>query len=111
VEVMRKHGRVIALRHLVPGVFVAALPACIAASLAPPPFSIVGIAPLAAYGALLGSLAFSTTMRERDIKIGLGAAVAAMTMHVGYGLGTLAAAISPRDRGGTLSKLMTRLTR
>lgn len=111
VEVMRKHGRVIAPRHLVPGVFVVALPVCVAASMLPAPVSLVGIAPLAAYGALLGSLAITTAARERDPRIGLGAAAAAATMHVAYGLGTLAGVVAPRHRAGVLTRVMSRLTR
>jgi hypothetical protein len=111
VEVMRKHGRVIAPRHLVPGVFVLGLPVCLAASALPPPLSLVGITPLAIYGSLLGSLAVKTTLRERDAGIGLKTAAAALTMHVAYGLGTIAGAIAPRSRGGRLAGLMTRVTR
>lgn len=111
VEVMRKHGRVIALRHLVPGVFVVALPACIVASALPLPFSLAGIAPLAAYGTLLGSLAIATGVRERDPGIGLGAAAAAATMHVAYGIGTIAGVLAPRHRRGLLTTVMSRLTR
>ncbi len=110
VEVMRKHGRVIAPRHLVPGAFVIALPLCVSATLTPP-LSLIGFVPLASYGALLGFLAVSTAVKQRDVRIGVTAAAAAATMHVGYGIGTLAGVIAPRRGGGRLSRLMTRLTR
>ncbi|MDX2089242.1 MAG: glycosyltransferase family 2 protein [Kofleriaceae bacterium] len=112
VEVMRKHGRVIALRHLVPGVFVFAAPLCAGASLLlPVPASIVAAAPLVAYGALLSWLAARVTIDTRDVRIGVGAAAAAATMHAAYGVGTIAGVFSRPGHGAALERLMTRLTR
>lgn len=107
VEVMRKHGRVIAPRHLVPGAFVLALPICAGASLLVP----VAATPLVAYGGLLAWLATTTAIGERDLRIGLGAAAAAATMHVAYGLGTLAGIASRAGATGPVADLMTRITR
>lgn len=113
VVVMRKHGTVVAPRHLVPGVFVLALPVCTASLLLPPPLSLVGAAPLVAYGALLGSLAIRTAIAERSPSVGLGAAAAAATMHVAYGLGLIAGVVAPhrQDSSGPVGRIMTRLTR
>jgi glycosyltransferase involved in cell wall biosynthesis len=112
VEVMRKHGKVMAPRHLVPAAFVIALPVCAAgAALLPPPASWLAAAPLVAYGALLGTLAAQTLVRERDPLVAAGASAAAALMHVGYGLGTLAGALAPPARGGRLAEAMRRITR
>jgi succinoglycan biosynthesis protein ExoA len=111
VVVMRKHGRVIAVRHLVPGLFVAGVPVCIAASMLPPPLSLIGVLPLAGYVSLLGTLGVSTAFREREVDIGVRAAAAAATMHVAYGLGTLAGVLAPRLKGAALDGWMSRLTR
>jgi glycosyltransferase involved in cell wall biosynthesis len=107
VEVMRKHGRVIAPRHLVPGLFVLALPLCAGASLLVP----LAATPLVAYGGLLGWLAASTTVAERDPRVGVGAAVAAATMHIAYGLGTLAGVVSRPGQQGRVGQVMTKITR
>jgi len=114
VVVMRKHGAVIAPRHLVPGVFVLALPVCTGAALLLPfPLSLAGATPLVAYGTLLASLVVRTTVAERSLTVGVGAAAAATTMHVAYGLGLLAGIAIPHHHGppGPIARLMTRLTR
>lgn len=112
VEVMRKHGRVVAPRHLVPGVFVVSLPMCISATLLLPlPLSLVPAIPVSMYAGMLGWLAVQVARRERDVMIGLGAAAAAATMHVGYGLGTLVGLTSRPGRQSRVERLMTRLTR
>jgi hypothetical protein len=111
VEVMRKHKKVVAPRHLVPGAFVIALPVCAGMTLLPPPVSLVGAAPLVAYGGLLSWLAVSTAVGKRDVRVGLGAALAAATMHVGYGLGTLAGVMSRPNTNSRLERLMSRITR
>ena len=112
VEVMRKHGAVIAPRHLVPGAFVLALPICVGASLLLPlPLSLVPMTPLAAYGGLLTWLAARVSIDQRDPRVGLGAAAAAATMHVAYGLGTLVGVISRPGEQTRVERLMTRLTR
>jgi succinoglycan biosynthesis protein ExoA len=112
VEVMRKHGRVIAPRHVVPGVFIIALPFCAGATLLLPfPISLVPSVPLAVYGGLLAWLALATAVTERDLRVGVGAAAAAATMHVGYGLGTLAGVVSRPGSGTRIEQLMSRLTR
>jgi len=112
VEVMRKHGRVVAPRHLVPGAFVVALPLCAGATLLLPlPLSLVPALPLVSYVGLLGWLALDVAIRERDLRVGLGAAAAAATMHVAYGLGTLVGIASRPGRGSRIERAMTRLTR
>jgi succinoglycan biosynthesis protein ExoA len=112
VAVMRKHGKVVAARHLVPGAFVLALPVCAGATLLLPlPLSLVPAAPLAAYATLLTGLAAQTAWRTRDPLVGLAAAGAAATMHIGYGLGLLAGVASRPGGAGKLEALMTRLTR
>ncbi|HEY1558650.1 MAG TPA: glycosyltransferase family 2 protein [Kofleriaceae bacterium] len=112
VEVMRKHRRVIAPRHLVPGIFVIALPVCAgAALLLPLPVALIPAAPLAGYAGLLGWLAVSVAARERDVRVGLGAAAAAATMHVAYGIGTIFGMFSRAREGTSVEHLMTRLTR
>lgn len=112
VEVMRKHRRVIAPRHLVPGVFVLAMPLCVGTSLLVPfPLSTVPAVPVIAYGGILAWLAAGVALRDRDIRIGLGAAAAAGTMHVAYGLGTLVGVFSRPGDGSRLERIMTRLTR
>lgn len=112
VEVMRKHQRVIAPRHLVPGAFIVAMPLCAGASLLLPfPLSIAPAAPIAAYATMLAWLAIDVARREHDLAVGIGAAVAASTMHVAYGLGTVAGVFSRPGSGSRLERLMTRLTR
>ncbi len=112
VEVMRKHKRVIAPRHLVPGVFVVAMPLCVGASLLLPfPLSLAPASAVLAYGSLLGWLAVDVGVREGDARIGLGAAAAAATMHAAYGLGTLIGIASRPGSGSRIERLMTRLTR
>jgi glycosyltransferase involved in cell wall biosynthesis len=112
VEVMRKHGRVVAPRHLVPALFVASVPLCVGATLLLPlPFSLAPAAPLVAYGGLLAVLALSVSARQRDLRVGIGAAAAAATMHVAYGVGTLAGLVSRPGRGTLIEGAMTRLTR
>jgi succinoglycan biosynthesis protein ExoA len=89
--VMRKHGRVVSARSLVPGVFVGSV--VVLAALAPwfrPAAWLLG-AELAAYG--LGALAFgvAAVRRKRASWRLLPRVVAALpTFHVAYGLGTLA---------------------
>lgn len=112
VEVMRKHGRVIAPRHVLPGAFVLALPICVGATLLLPfPVNLVPATPLLAYGGMLGWLAATVGVRERDLRVGLGAAAAASAMHVAYGLGLIVGVLSRPGRGDRLDALMTRLTR
>lgn len=112
VEVMRKHRRVISARHLVPGAFIVGVPVCLSgAVLMPFPMSLVFATPIVAYGVLLAGLATSTSMRERSIGVGLGAALAAAVMHAGYGLGTLAGIGSRPGSGGPIERLMSKLTR
>ena len=112
VEVMRKHGRVVAARHLVPGLFVLGLPICAGATIILPfPLSLISAAPLTIYAALLAWLGLQVAAEERDVTIGIGAAVAAATMHIGYGLGTLVGLTSRPGRQTRIEKLMTRLTR
>jgi glycosyltransferase involved in cell wall biosynthesis len=108
IEVMRKHRRVVALRHLVPGAFVLALPICAGASLLLPiPFA----APIAAYGARLGWLGVKAAMGARDPLLGVEAAIAAATMHVAYGLGTVAGIFSRPGHGTRVERLMSAITR
>lgn len=112
VEVMRKHGAVISPRHLVPGAFVVGLPLCVGASLMLPfPLSLVPLIPLATYGGMLGCLAAKVALEERDPRVGIGAAAAAATMHVAYGLGTLVGLVSRPGQQTRVERLMTRLTR
>lgn len=112
VEVMRKHGTVVAPRHLVPGVFVVALPICVGASmLLPLPLSIIPVAPLLGYAGLLGTLAIKTMLDDRDVLVGMGAAAAAATMHFAYGVGTILGVFSRPNTGSRLERMMTRLTR
>lgn len=112
VEVMRKHRQVVALRHLVPGAFVLSLPLCAgAALLLPIPLSFVPAAPLAAYAGLLAWLAADVGRREADFRVGVGAAVAAGTMHVAYGLGTVLGALSQVVSNTRMQRVMTRITR
>ena len=112
VEVMRKHGRVIAPRHLVPGAFVVGVPLCLGATLLLPlPISVVPAMPLAAYGSLLGWLIVTTGVKERDLGIGLGAGAAAAAMHLAYGVGTLLGVLSRPGHGTRIERAMTRLTR
>lgn len=112
IEVMRKHGRVIAPRHLVPGLFVSALPFCVgSAMLLPLPLSLLPASVLAAYGGLLGWLAVQVAVRERDPVVGVAAAAAATTMHVAYGMGSIVGLFSRPGRGSRIERLMTALTR
>jgi hypothetical protein len=100
IEVMRKHGKVPAPRHLVPGAFVLALPV-----------AALTVVPLMAYGALLGTLAVQTFKKEKDPVLAVETAFAASLLHLGYGLGTLAGVLAPPQRGGRLARAMQKLTR
>jgi GT2 family glycosyltransferase/SAM-dependent methyltransferase len=103
--VMRKHGRVVSARSLVPGAFVASV--AVLAPLAPwltPAAWLLG-AELTAYAA--GALAFGSAAvrRRRESWALLPRVLAAFpTFHVGYGLGTLAGlvrAMRARGSGGS----------
>jgi glycosyltransferase involved in cell wall biosynthesis len=112
IEVMRKHRRVVAPRHLVPGAFVLSLPLCIGASLLLPlPLSVLPALPLMAYGALLTWLGARAAVDAQDPVVGIGAAIAAATMHVAYGLGTVAGMFSRPGRGTRIEGLMSLITR
>lgn len=97
VQVMRKHRKVIALRHLVPALFVVGAPACAVAALLAPPASLAALAPLWLYGAIVTGFFIWMLARERDAGVAACAAVAVVIMHVAYGLGTLVGVVSPRS--------------
>ena len=96
VQVMRKHKKVIALRHLVPALFVVGAPVCVVAAVLAPPASFAALAPLWLYGALVAGFFLSRLARERDPGVAAAAAAAVVIMHVAYGLGTLVGIASPR---------------
>jgi GT2 family glycosyltransferase len=113
VEVMRKHGQVVAPRHLVPLVFVLGAPVCaVAAAVLPPPVSAVPLAPLAAYATLLSGFALRTLVREKSAKVAASAAAAAAIMHAAYGVGTLAGILAPPGRSSSrLRMAMEKMSR
>src|SRR5262245_10206832 len=96
VQVMRKHRKVAAPRHLAPGAFVVISALGLVGSLlAPPPINALFVLPVAAYGALAAVFFATTTVRTRDPWTTAAATLAAATMHVAYGLGTLVGLVAP----------------
>ncbi len=112
VVVMRKHGRVISPRHLVPGAFIVVMPVAIGAAVVlPPPLSWLAALPIASYGGMLAYLGARTAIELQSVTVGVAAARAAATMHVAYGIGTVLGALQATPTGGRLEKLLTQLTR
>ena len=107
VEVMRKHRKVVKLRHLVPAIFVAGAPVCaVLAAFAPPPLSLAAGASLAAYGGLLVGFTAASVVRSKSLAVGVCAGAAAATLHVAYGLGTMIGlAAPPRASSATRAKM------
>jgi hypothetical protein len=64
-----------------------------------------------AYGALLTWLGARAAVDAQDPVVGIGAAIAAATMHVAYGLGTVAGMFSRPGRGTRIEGLMSLITR
>jgi succinoglycan biosynthesis protein ExoA len=112
VEVMRKHGKVVAVRHLVPVAFFVGVPVCVVTAAVVPPIAPLALAPIAAYGAMLGAFAVKTAIAERDVAVGLGAAAAAAIMHTAYGWGTIAGVLAPPGRAaGPIARAMQKMSR
>jgi succinoglycan biosynthesis protein ExoA len=96
VHSMRKHGKIAAPRHLVPVALVVAAPVSVVGGLlAPSPAAELLVAPMAAYAALAMAFFTATATRTRDPRIAALATLAAATMHVAYGLGTLLGLLVP----------------
>jgi GT2 family glycosyltransferase len=113
VEVMRKHGKVVALRHLVPAAFVVGAPACAGLAVTLPfPLNAAAAAPLAAYATALTGYTLSVLAKTRSPRVAAVAGAAAVTMHVAYGLGTLVGLVAPPGRSGNaIQRMMERVTR
>jgi GT2 family glycosyltransferase len=96
VQVMRKHHRVAALRHLAPLVLVGIAPASLVAGLlAPMPVGPILLAPFGVYAMLAGAFFAVSVVRTSDVTVAASGAFAATTMHVAYGLGTLFGLLAP----------------
>jgi GT2 family glycosyltransferase len=96
VQVMRKHRRVIASRHLVPVAFAVIVPASLIGTfLAGPSLKPFLLIPLAAYASLAVTFWAGTLTRTRAPWIAASATLAAATMHVAYGWGTLLGLVAP----------------
>jgi succinoglycan biosynthesis protein ExoA len=113
VQVMRKHGKVIAPRHLAPVAFVMILPiSLVCALLVPMPVKLILLAPASAYAALAGAFLLATTVRTRNLRLAASAALAGGTMHVAYGLGSLLGVVAPPGTAGAgLRATMERISR
>lgn len=113
VQVMRKHRKVIAPRHLAPVAFAVIAPASlVGALLAPSPLKPIFLMPLAAYAALAITFFAGTMARTRDPWIAASATLAAATMHTAYGLGTILGLVaSPATAAGSLRAAMERISR
>lgn len=108
VSVIRKHGKIASLRHLVPAGFVLGLPLCLAgAALLPASWSLVCLLPPALYVALLCWLAVAVLRRERNLWVAVSAAAAASIMHVAYGVGMIRGFFS-RGRGAGVMQTLSR---
>lgn len=109
VRVMRKHQRPIALRHLVPMVFVIGAPALmLAAGLLSWPMGGVALAPLLLYSVLVFGFALTVTMRQWSLAVAACAAVAVVIMHVAYGVGTIYGMASRSTRAPTTMNQLSR---
>jgi glycosyltransferase involved in cell wall biosynthesis len=96
VQVMRKHRKVIAPRHLVPAAFALIVPVSLVGGvLASPSFKPILLVPLAAYVALAATFWAGTLVRTGAPGIAASATLAAATMHAAYGWGTLLGLASP----------------
>lgn len=113
VQLMRKHRKVIAPRHLVPLVFAIALPFCLLGGLLlPAPLQFLVLTPPAAYAAAAGAFFLIALRSSGDIRMAASATVAATTMHVAYGSGTLVGLVAPpRLASERLRVAMERLSR
>jgi succinoglycan biosynthesis protein ExoA len=110
VQVMRKHRRVIAPRHLVPVAFVGtALASLVGGLLVPMPIKPIMLAPLGAYATLAGAFFAVAMARSRNPRIAASATLAGTTMHIAYGLGTLLGLVAPP--GARLAGLRTAMER
>ena len=107
--VMRKHGQPAALRHLVPGLFVAALAAFGLVALAgAPAWPVAALAGLYAAAALAASVAVAASSSWR-LLLRLPAVIAAY--HFGYGIGSVlgwADVLSGAERGRAWFARLTR---
>ena len=97
VQVMRKHKKVIAWRHLVPALFVVGAPICAVAALVAPPASFAALLPLWLYAGIVTGFFASLLAQKRDPGVAASAAAAVVIMHVAYGLGTLVGLVSPKS--------------
>lgn len=87
--VMKKHGQVASIRHLIPGAFVAA----VAVLLLPALFGVAWplLALLALYGAAVAVMTVAV-VRQQEVPFGVAWRIPAVVMayHVGYGAGSIA---------------------
>jgi cellulose synthase/poly-beta-1,6-N-acetylglucosamine synthase-like glycosyltransferase len=113
VQVMRKHRKVVAPRHLVPVAFAVMVPISLVGSvLAPALIKPLLLVPLAAYTALALTFFGGTMARTRHVGIAAAATLAAATMHAAYGLGTLLGLVAPpATAAGSLRAAMERISR
>lgn len=112
VEVMRKHRKVVKLRHLVPAAFLLGVAVCaLLAALASPPLSLAAAGLLAVYGALLIGFAAAAAVKSKSLPVGIYASAAAVTLHVAYGLGTIIGLVAPPGSAGATRDRMERISR
>lgn len=113
MQVMRKHRKVIAPRHLAPLAFVMIAPVSLVGGLlAPLPVNSTLLAPVVAYAVLAGAFFTGTIARTRDLRMAASATLAAATMHVGYGFGMLLGLLAPPGTAvGALRAAMERISR
>jgi succinoglycan biosynthesis protein ExoA len=96
VQVMRKHRRVVAPRHVAPVAFVVIAPASLVGGLlAPMLVKPILLAPLGVYATLAVAFFAATFARTRDLPVAASAMFAAATMHLAYGLGMLLGLLAP----------------
>jgi len=113
VQIMRKHRKVAAPRHLAPLALVVIAPVGVVAGLLTAmPLAAPLLAPAGAYAALAGVFFTATMARTRNPRIAASATLAAATMHVAYGLGTLFGLVAPPGTArGALRAAMERISR
>ena len=112
VPVMLRHGRPIALRHVMPTLFVVGTALCILGALVlPEPARLLAAAPIAAYLAAVCLFFFGKIAEGRKVLVSASASLAAMIMHTAYGCGTILGLLRPPENSPAVRARMRQISR
>jgi len=111
VPLMLKHRRPIALRHLIPAVFVAGMIVSILFFFLLPHIKIVATLPILLYLVSIIAFGISKIVKGNSVLISLSASLSAVIMHFAYGFGCLIAILMPKRNSDSLLSIMKKLTR